>query len=125
MINLGKAIYTILSGNTTVYSYVNNKIFPLVIPEKTILPCIVYERNSNCEYTRDGSGIYNSSLDITILSNNYTESINISQVVFNCLNMYKGTISNINIIDSRLTGLNETFAEDCYIQKLTFNIKSY
>lgn len=125
MITLGKAIYTILSGSTAVRSYVNTKIYPIIIPENTVLPCIVYERNSNVDYSRDGADLFTSVVDITILSNNYTEVINITSAVYTALNSYKGTVSGINIIDTRLNDIVETYAEESYIQKLTFTIRSY
>ena len=125
MIKLGKVIYTILSGNTTVRNYVSLNIFPIVIPENTELPCVVYERNSDFENTKDsGYGIQNDSVDITILSENYTECIDITQAIYDCLSDYKGTILGIGIVDIKCTNVSETFAENCYIQKLTFNVKS-
>lgn len=121
-IKIGAAVYSILSSNATITGYIGNKIFPLVIPENTLLPCIVYERNSDVEYTRDGAGISTSVIDITCLSEDYTECINIAQAVYDIMNCYKGIVSGISIVDTRLSGLAETFAENAYIQKLTFTM---
>lgn len=123
-ITIGKSIFSILSGNTEVNNYVGIKIYPLVIPELTLLPCIVYERTSDIEYTRDGAGVSTSIVDVTILSENYEETINISVAVYNLLNNYKGISEGINIIDIRLSGISETYAENSYIQRLTFSVKS-
>lgn len=124
MINLGAALYTILTGNTAVMNIVGNKIYPIVIPENTLLPCIVYERSSTVEYSRDGAIYFDNSVDITILSTNYTEVINISTAVYNALNMYFGQVQGINISDSRLSQIDETYANEAFIQKLTFTMKS-
>jgi hypothetical protein len=123
-IKVGKALYAILTGSTAVKNVVASKIYPIVIPENTSLPVIVYERSGDVEYTRDGSGFFNDVVDITILSEDYTECIDLTDAVYNALNMYKGTAGSVQIIDSRLTNVSETFAENSYIQKLTFAIKT-
>jgi hypothetical protein len=121
MIEIGKSIFAILSGNTIVKNYVVAKIYPLVIPEFTLLPCIVYERQSDLEYTRDGGATSTSVIDVTVLSEDYTETINISVAVYNALNNYKGIAAGINIKDIRLTSCSETYAESAFIQRLTFS----
>jgi len=123
---IGKAIYSLLTSSaSTVSTYVNRKVYPLVIPENTALPVIVYERNSDIEYTRDGAGISSSAVDVTVLSEDYKESVDIAQAVHNTLDMYSGSVSGNNIINIRLVTVNETYAENAYIQKLTYEIKSY
>lgn len=124
-VKLGKALYIILSGNTVVYNYVGTKIYPLVIPENTTLPCIVYERSADIEYTKDGAGVSTSGIDVTILSEDYSETIDISQAVYDVLNDYSGVVLGITIINCRCSGIYESYSENAFIQKLTFTIKSY
>lgn len=125
MINIGKAIYSIVTGSTGITSIIGNKIFPIVIPEKTDLPVIVYERNCSTEYTRDGIAVYSTNIDFTILSSDYTETITIGEELIKVFNNYSGSVNGINIINTRVESINETFAENTYIQKLTLLIKSY
>lgn len=124
MITLGKSIYSILSNNSTITGYTGTNIFPLVIPEGKTLPCIVYERNSDIEYTKDRTGVYVTLVDITILSEDYTECINITEAVFNALENYSGSVQGIDIVDIRLESVNEVFQENAYIQKLSFRVRS-
>jgi hypothetical protein len=125
MISLGKAIYTILSGSTTVNNYVSNKIFPIIAPENTSLPMIIFERSSNLDYSKDGINKYTNNVDIYVLSSGYTDSINISEAVHVALNSYKGNVKGINIIDSRLIDVAEVYQDNYIVQKLTFQIKSF
>ncbi len=125
MIALGKVIYSLLTTTgTTIYSTVGKKVYPLVIPEGTQLPCIVYERNGDYEYSRDGQGIATTAVDITVLSEDYSETIDIAEGVFNILNMYSGDNNSIHIFNINLTSVQETYAENAFIQKLTFEVKS-
>lgn len=123
-IQVGKAIYSLLSSNTGITAYVSTRIFPLVIPENQVLPCIVYDRSVDIEYTCDGAGMETTGVEITVLSEDYEETINISQAIFNTLSSYRGTVGTLEIRDIKLTGIYETYAENSYIQQLTFMIKS-
>jgi len=124
MIQIGKCIYTLLSGDTTVNGYVGTKIYPLVIPEAQTLPCIVYERHGDGELNKDQKGIYNTIVEIIILSEDYTESINIAQAVENRLNHFQGIVNDISIVDIRLLNVGESFSENFYIQKVDFIVKN-
>lgn len=125
MINIGKAIYSIITGTTAITAIISNKVFPIVIPENTALPVVVYERNSSVEYTRDGISIYNIDVDITILSEKYSESITIGELIVKAFDNYKGSIQGINIVDCHIIAISETYTEGAYIQKITISIKSY
>ncbi|MZQ50430.1 MAG: hypothetical protein GT598_15640 [Bacteroidales bacterium] len=125
MIGIGKVIYNLLTATgTTIYTIVGKKVYPLIIPENTQLPCIVYERNGNYEYSRDGQAIATTVVDITVLSEDYSQTINIAEGVFNILNMYSGENSTIHVYNTRLISVQETYAENAFIQKLTFEVKS-
>ncbi len=126
MITTGKAIYSILSANTGVKTLVgkdkdnNYKIYPLIIPEGTVLPCIVYERSFVNQGTKEGTGMSDSTINITILAKSYKETIDLSEAVATALIGYRGG----SIRSLILTSGAETYAEGAFIQALTFSIKS-
>jgi hypothetical protein len=124
MITIGKAIYSILSTNTGVTTLVSTNIFPLITPEITNLPCVIYERQGNDESTKDGHGTYDSQLYLTVIANDYSKSIDISQACYNALDGYTGTIDGTTFLKMRFQNVNETYAEDVFMQRLTFDIKS-
>lgn len=124
MITIGKAIYSILSSNVTVSGYVGTKIFPVIIPAETQLPTIIYERSAVSDYTRDQLNGYINTIDITVISDNYTEAINIADAVYNALKSYKGLVLGINIVDVRIDSIAEIYAEESYMQKLSFTVRA-
>lgn len=123
MINLGKAIYSILSGSTTIYSVVNNRIYPIIAPAGTTAPFIIYERSTNADSTKDYNTIYNSNLDILIFTTDYKSGVELGENVINILNNYKGNILNLNIVSCNLSTIDEGYSEDKYMQKLAFTIR--
>lgn len=120
MITTGKEIYNILSSDTEVNRLVGEKIYPLIIPEGTKLPCIVYQRNYSNTYSKDGLANSESNVDITIISLDYDEASEISIAVFNALNMK----TNDTIKISRLISGDEVYAEGAYIQNMVFYVMS-
>jgi hypothetical protein len=123
MISLGKGIYAILTGSTTVTNLVSTNIFPLVTPEKVNLPVIVYERQSNVEYTKDSYSNYDSYVTLTIISKDYANSVDIAEACNTALTEYSGTSVGINFVRIRLNSVFELYEEDVFMQRLTYDVK--
>ena len=112
MIDFGKTIYSLLSTSTGVTGY-TQAIYPLVIPENTNLPAIVYKRSYDNEYSKDyrvGSTI---NLELTILSDTYNQGVDIADAV--------KLIFDENKI--RLISGDEQYMEGAYIQSLQFEAR--
>ena len=120
MITIGQTIYSLLTGSTAVTGYTGNNIYPLIIPENTPLPCIVYERRSNNDYSKDGLSLFDITVDLMVISEDYIQSIDVSNTVNSVLNGYK----NSNIRGIKFVGIDELYSDGVFIQKLTYNIKS-
>jgi len=120
MITTGKEIYSLLISSEDVTDLVGDKIYPLIIPEGTSLPCVVYQRNYENKYTKDGLGTSDSNIDISVIALDYEEAINISNAVFNTLS----GASNDTVKDIRLVSGNEVYAEGAFIQNMMFYVMS-
>ena len=123
MIQFGKAIYSILSGSTGITKYVDSNIFPLVSPENTNLPCIVYQKSMSVDNSKDGLYLADFQVTIMVFSGNYAESIDITQEIFNVFNGYHATVENYEIINSILSNTDENYANNAIVQELIFDIK--
>lgn len=124
MVSTGKVIYNLLSSNTGLTQYVGTKIFPLVISENTELPAITYERTYSNLFNRD-SFVSTSTFDISVLSDSYSESISVAEKVHEILNDYSGNNSNFNVKSIRNLNGNETFNDNIFIQRMTFEVITY
>jgi hypothetical protein len=122
-ITIGTAIFNILSNDSGVQAITKN-IYPLILPENTTLPAIIYERKANIEYSRDGAGINTSTIDITAIATDYIDSVNMAQAIYNALNMYTNQNNGNSIFNIRLESMEESFYEMAFLQKMTFTCKS-
>jgi hypothetical protein len=124
MIKIGKVIYNILSGSTEISNLVDDKIYPIVIPENTSLPTITYERRLLTETTKDNN-FYTVNFDINVYTDNYKDGIDIADKVDGVLNSFTDEIDDYFIQLIYNDGIDEMFNSGVYIQKLTYIIKCY
>lgn len=120
-LQIGKAIYHILSNDTDVVDRVQNKIYPLIADVDTTFPFIIYKRTGITPADSKDRFIYSEDVyvDVVIASDKYNESIEIADLVRTAL--LKGGYDGIKDID--LTDADEDYIEDTFIQNLTFKIK--
>lgn len=125
MLEIGKAIYSILSNDTQLVEKVQNKIYPLVADLGTSIPFIVYKR-SGIEPTDTKDCICQKVVyvEVVMASDNYNESVELASLVENALHNKRGTYAGINITDIKLEDADEDFIDDTFIQTLTFKIKT-
>ncbi|WP_187373970.1 DUF3168 domain-containing protein [Bacteroides neonati] len=123
-LQIGKAIYELLSGNTDIAAKISNKIFPLIATNNTSFPFIIYKRtNIIPAYTKDRFSANDTlMMDVVIASDKYNEAIELADLVRNTLEGKRGTFATIQVDDIRLVSADEDYNEDTYIQQLTFKI---
>lgn len=128
MIRTGKQIYAALANDTEFVTLVGLnqrgkvKLFPLILPEDTVLPAVIYQRGfDNDPTTKDGQVISRSIFDFTIITLKYDEGVEIAQRISDVLdNKRTGTI-----IGMKLASGAENYTEGAFIQNLTFNVHAY
>lgn len=117
MIDIGKVIFKVLDENSIVS-------YPIVAPEGSTLPLVIYERSFSADDTKDGRGITNNYIDIYVLSEDYKESVTLSLLIADTITVVRGVVTDITIIKSKLIAGAEMYQDGVYIQKLTFEIKT-
>ena len=113
MITTGKTINDLLKASTALTALVGSKIYPLVAPENTPSPFVLYERSFVNQKTKDGQAGSDSTITITVISDNYTETISISTAIHEALKAEANLLSG-----------NEAYDAGAYIQTLIFQFWS-
>lgn len=119
-LQIGKAIYHILSNDSDVVDRVQKKIYPLIADVDTTFPFIVYKRTGIVPATSKDKFVYSEEVyvDVVVASDKYNESIEIADLVRTAL--LKGSYDGIK--DIAFTDADEDYLEDTFIQNLTFKI---
>lgn len=126
MIQIGKAVYQLLSSDTEVTEKVENRIYPLIADQGTIYPFIIYKRTGIEPITSKDRFICSeiTSVDVVVASDRYDESIEVAELVKDALIGKNGIYSGIKVVDIDMISADEDYIEDTFIQNLTFNIKT-
>ena len=127
---IGKAIYNILSGTLAISNKVGTKIFPNVATQSESFPFIIYDVQSDSpEDTKDGV----ANLDITNMmvsaySDTYSNATEIGSSIRDALDRYSGTVNGVVINTIVFEGYNDAFddmsgRDGIYRKSLDFKIR--
>lgn len=116
---IGSKIKEILTTNTEVNKYINNKVFPIVANNGTDFPFIIYRRyNYSPQTNKDYKG-ESAEFEVKIVANKYEDSVKIADVVGDALNDYEDNdVEQIRLITS-----NEDYLDEVFVQTLNFEIE--
>lgn len=121
-IKIGKLIHSALLSDTYTYSYVNNRIFPLVVDDGTQYPFIYYSRMNVYPENGDKDGWCDDKVQfqINVESDDYDESCQIADYVRDIFENSIITNSELSMKRAHMTSISEQFGSDDYIQTLIF-----
>lgn len=117
-----KAIYELLNV-ASITTYVGTALFPLVADVDTDFPFIVYSRESvnGSNLTKDGSYGDAVTFRIDIVSNSYSQSIDIAQAVRELLEVRKLYTTELILSDTKMTSIRESYDSETFIQQMYFS----
>lgn len=117
---IGKIIYEKLTQSEELKEYVGENIFPLVAEESVTYPFVIFYRNSIRSLSnKDGFSEDEVSFSILTVSDRYTQTLEIANIIRGIFE--KQRIGNI--YNCKLENVDEDFAENAFIQLLTFTCR--
>lgn len=125
-IKIGKLINTRLASNETLTNMIGeNKVFPIVAPNETKFPFVVYQKTNitPSRFTKDGIGEDTVTFNIFVLSDSYFESVDIADEVRKTLEARYVSNNEIYMSDTYMSSINESFESNTYIQQIQFITK--
>lgn len=103
-------------------SAVGNKIFPIATKNEVQFPFIVYERdNVTPRYDKSGESVTEASVNVYVLSENYTESLDIAEMVIEALERKYATYKDFEVIGAVMLGASENYTANTYVQQIAFS----
>jgi len=138
---IGLAIYNILSTDTNVAAIVSTRIYPNVAKQTSDFPFIVYQMTGVTPTDTKGGAVSTSialegatspldtnTFDVSCFSENYAGAVSLAEKVRNALDRNTGTHATIKIQGLSFVSSNEYFdikgeGEGIYVHDLTFNLR--
>lgn len=124
-IKLTKYIRKFLLDNKELMKVVKpTSIFPIVANANTKYPYIVMQRTGiRASYSKTGHTEDNVTLEIIAISNDYSQSIDIAQLIRETIDGKRYRGDEIEIDDIEVESITEEFVDNAYLQRLVFSMK--
>lgn len=125
---VGDFVVKCLAASSAVSGLVGERVFPLVIPEGTEYPFIVFE--DSCEMTegtKDGNAGDRVNVDVLVLSKSYQESVVLADGVRKALDGKTGDFDGFSVGDCVCEGWDKDYNGDlpAYLVRLRFLVVCY
>ena len=119
---VGNDLRDLLTSNSALTEIVGDDIYPIIAPENTKGPFVLYERSKyKKDYSKMGLVEQDCHITFTIVAEDYDVSLAIAELIdFTLTGDHKteGCSMTIELFDS-----SEGFDDNKYYQSLTFSIK--
>ena len=105
---IGKAIYGLLNGASSVTNIVGSRIYPVSVPQFADFPFVVYTTtDTEPSMTKDGSSPLDViTVQIDMYANDFGTNTTLAGAVRSTLDFYKGTVNGQAI--QRITMMNNS-----------------
>ena len=121
-LEISKHIYSALSNSADIQKAVGNKIYPIATKNEVPFPFIVYERdNVTPRYDKSGASVTDSVVNVYVLSESYTQSIDIAEMVIDALERKEAVYDNFEVIGAVMQGASESYTANTFVQQITFS----
>lgn len=111
-----KVIRSLLLANPTISGAVANRIYPVTLPEGTVLPAIVLDHISTVEQpTIDANAplaLVESRISVTVISNDYTTLKTLTDACRVACNFKRGTIASVSVVSVRRALVGPEYKDD-------------
>ena len=119
---ISKHIYSALSKSADIHKAVGKKIYPIATKNEVPFPFIVYERDSvTPRYDKSGASVTDSVVNVYILSESYTQAIDIAEMVIDALERKDAIYDNFEVIGAVMQGASESYTANTFVQQITFS----
>ena len=119
-ISINKYIYSLLTADTKLVELTGGDIYPIVAEESVSYPFVLFTKSAAYgNYTKDLLLYDSATVEVVIAAVNYFQTVEIAERVRQVLEAYRdGYFGSIT-----LDNVSEDYADDAYIQQLTFTVK--
>lgn len=119
---VSKHIYSALTASAEINKAVGKKIYPIATKNEVPFPFIVYERDSvTPRYDKSGASVTDSVVNVYVLAESYTQSIDIAEMVIEALERKEAVYDKFEVIGATMEGASESYTANTFVQQITFS----
>lgn len=119
---VSKHIYSALTASAELNKAVGKRIYPIATKNEVPFPFIVYERDSvTPRYDKSGASVTDSVVNVYVLAESYTESLDIAEMVIDALERKEAIYDKFEVIGATMEGAGESYTANTFVQQITFS----
>lgn len=116
-LQIGKYINFVLSNSSDIQC----EVYPLIADNDAKYPFIIYRRvNLSSNGNKDGYYEDDVTMEITVVSDKYSDSVDIATEIRNLLERQSVNYEDLEINDTTLSLATEEYSNNAYVQRLQF-----
>jgi hypothetical protein len=122
-LQISKHIHAALTGSTELRNAIGvNKVFPIATKNEVEFPFVVYQRQTvTPRYDKSGASVTEFAVNVYVLAESYTESIDIAEMVIRALERKNAIYKDFQVIDAIMQGASEDYTANTFVQTITFS----
>jgi len=122
---IGKAIYNLCTSMSGLTALVGQRFYPVVMPEGTQMPCLVWRIRGNPAYTKSGVGHEETDVDFRIFAGEYDDAIDIFLALRSGLEDIRGVYNGVTVSGGRITNFFDDYDREAaaFFFEVTINFK--
>ena len=96
---ISTALYTVLRLSEDIVATFGTRIYPVIVPQGSVLPCLTYAVNSHSqdETKSDPDAYTQLAVKIAVYATNYSDCETYHQYVYDALQNYAGEVEDVII----------------------------
>lgn len=121
-LKIANHLYSVLSQDERVVAMVGDNIYPVATKVEKAFPLILYERDTvTSRYDKGGCAYVESDATVLIITEDYTEGVEISEAVIDALDRKEATYDDFDVLDCVQTGAVEGYQDRSFVQQVQFH----
>lgn len=116
-----QAFRGLLAANTGLSALVGAKIYPLVVPQNTAYPAVVYQviskipNSEPCQGEQHSENVQQARMQVSIYAEKYEQIVAIDEAIRSALDYYKGTVGTVQISSLRFLSARDLYAQEALV----------
>lgn len=108
------ALYTMITGNTSLATLIDNRVYPLVVPDGCTYPAVAYQQIS-IVHTKNHSGpddVLQVRMQLTIHAEGYDTARTVLKALRDRLDGYVGIVSDVDVKEIEVQNMYDGYDYD-------------
>jgi len=123
MSSVPEALVVLITGDSTIASYIGDRIYPGVLPPNAITPAMTYNKVAGTGGTTTGPDLAMTRMQFDAYHTSFLIVEKIGQAVYDLLQRYSGTVDGVTFSDMQLDYMQTLYEDETNMHRCLIDYK--